>query len=883
MVKYYASTSSEVSQLEKKHMEEIRSIAGECMVLLENDGTLPLTGKAGKIALYGNGARGTVKGGTGSGDVYSRVVINIEQGLEEAGFTITTKSWLDSCDKLMEEMKTAFITQLEAEAKEKGVTPMDIILERPVAGPELRISSVTQEDVNTSNTDTAIYVLARKSGEGADRFYAEGDYLLTKEEVATLQFIRRAYAKCILLLNVGGIIDLKAISEIGFNSVMLISQAGNITGYAAADVLCAKTFPSGKLADTWAEDYYDYPNSKSFSHNNGNVDDEYYSEGIYVGYRYFDSFNVTPRYCFGYGRSYTDFLVQTQNVIADEEKVTVTVKVSNTGKIYSGKEVVQIYYSAPSGKVEKPYQELVAFGKTMLLAPGESQVLSISFKTSSMASYRKEKASWIMEAGEYLIRVGENSRNTRIEAVIILEQEAVTEVLTNLFQEEPNLTEISAEGTISYSYAEEKSEKTAARRIPIEAAKILTNKVKYQADKINYSSTVPEKITMEDVIASKYSLEEMTAQLTIDEMAQLCVGTSRGSLFSEDIIGNASVVAPGAAGDTTSLMATDRLIRNLILADGPAGVRLKPHFKTTKEGVLLPGGNIFMEEASGFASQEKTSEDVIDYYQYTTAIPIASLLASSWDMEAIEKAGYIVGEEMLQFGINLWLAPGMNIHRNPLCGRNFEYYSEDPILTGMCAAATTLGVQAHPGIGTTIKHYAVNNQEDNRLFSNSLVSERTLREIYLKGFEIAVMTAQPMAVMTSYNLMNGIHTANSYDLLTAALREEWGFAGLVMTDWCTSQDLPFMHSEIRKYPVSSSPLCIKAGNDLQMPGCQQNIEDIIEAVNAGEAAAPDALTLGDLQFCARNILNIIKQSSCYEGAKPYNEQFGELPWIMKVR
>lgn len=230
--------------------------------------------------------------------------------------------------------------------------------------------------------------------------------------------------------------------------------------------------------------------------------------------------------------------------------------------------------------------------------------------------------------------------------------------------------------------------------------------------------------------------------------------------------------------------------------------------------------------------------------------------------------------------MTLWLAPGMNIHRNPLCGRNFEYYSEDPLLTGMCAAADTKGVQSRPGIGTTIKHFAANSQEDNRMFSNAHISERALREIYLKGFEITVKTSQPMSIMSSYNLLNGTHTANHYDLLTSAARDEWGFAGLVMTDWFTSQDPSFMFgAAVHKYPISSSPLCIKAGNDLQMPGCQKNVDDIVEAVEHPEKAGEEALTLGELQACAARILNVIARSSCYEGSAPYGEQFGELLWI----
>lgn len=239
-------------------------------------------------------------------------------------------------------------------------------------------------------------------------------------------------------------------------------------------------------------------------------------------------------------------------------------------------------------------------------------------------------------------------------------------------------------------------------------------------------------------------------------------------------------------------------------------------------------------------------EDAVDYYQYCTAIPIATLLAQTWDQALIEEAGDIVGEEMEEFGVTLWLAPGMNIHRNPLCGRNFEYYSEDPLISGLCAAADTIGVQSHKGCSTTIKHFALNNQEDNRAHSNSHCSERALREIYLKGFEIAIQKANPKALMTSYNLVNGIHTANHKELLTDILRDEWKFQGLVMTDWGTTDPT----EGALKYGSSDPVLCIKSGNDLIMPGSQRDVDALISAVGK-------ELTLEELQICANRVLSLV--------------------------
>lgn len=298
----------------------------------------------------------------------------------------------------------------------------------------------------------------------------------------------------------------------------------------------------------------------------------------------------------------------------------------------------------------------------------------------------------------------------------------------------------------------------------------------------------------------------------------------------------------------------------MILADGPAGLRLQPHFKTTKDGTLLPGGEVIGDAYTPFDPNLKEDE-VDDYYQYCTAIPIGWALAQSWNTELVEKAGDMVGAEMEQFHVDLWLAPAMNIHRNPLCGRNFEYYSEDPLVSGKVAAAMTNGVQKHAGKGTTIKHFAVNNQEDNRYFVNAHVSERALREIYLKGFEITVRESQPLSIMTSYNLLNGIHTANSHDLIQGMARDEWGFEGTIMTDWFTSQDMPMLTGKFKPiYPISASTGCIYAGNDMQMPGCQKNVDDIVKAVETGEEIDGYKITKADLQYNAANVIRVVAKT-----------------------
>ncbi|MDY3918278.1 MAG: glycoside hydrolase family 3 C-terminal domain-containing protein [Candidatus Limivivens sp.] len=874
MPKLFAATSPEISDREKRNMERSRKIAAQGMVLLENNGALPLKGTPGRIALFGNGARHTVKGGTGSGDVNSRLVVNVEQGLEAAGFTVTTKNWLDRFDEKLAGARAVYFDELRSVMGTDGHGALMKLFNDPFREPP--IVPVTEEDIAGSAADTAVYVMARNSGEGRDRRDIPGQYELFEEEKAAILALTAGYSRVIVVLNVGGVIDTKFLRGTkGIGAVLLMSQAGNVGGHALADVLTGKVTPSGHLASTWAENYQDYPCADTFSFRNGDTDDEYYREGIYVGYRYFDSFHVTPAYPFGYGLSYTEFEVKAKKAEVSGGQVTVEAVVTNTGDTYSGKEVVQVYYSAPKGRLEKPYQELAAYAKTRELAPGESETLTLSYPVTAMASYDEARASWVLEAGNYYIRVGVNSRNTHIAGVVVLDQEAVTERLSNRFAPDSSLELLSAEGVEPWSYEGEEQEKAEAEISRISGAELSCFTAVYREKNEEISGGADFKITMKDVKAGKASLDDLVSQLTVEEMAELCVGTARGGDGGGAVIGSASALCPGAAGDTTSRMIGDRDIRNMILADGPAGLRLAKTFLADGEGNQLFGGGISipeMEELMGKMPQPEIPEDARTYYQYCTAIPIATLLAQTWDVNLIEEAGDIVGEEMTELGVTLWLAPGMNIHRNPLCGRNFEYYSEDPLVAGLCAAYDTLGVQKHPGVGTTIKHFAFNNQEDNRMHTNAHISERAIREIFLKGFEIAVRMAQPMSIMTSYNLINGIHTANSYDLLTAVAREEWGFRGIVMTDWGTTGSIEMEPGKTFKYGTSSAAGCIRAGNDLIMPGSQGDVDEIIRSVGAQEGSVTCPITLGDLQACAKRMLNLIMQSAVYEDAKPYGPQ-----------
>lgn len=860
MANVHAPTSSALSAQEKEHASRSRKLASMGMVLLENHGGLPL--QEGKtIALFGNGVRSTVKGGSGSGDVNCREVINIERAFEEAGYQVTTKPWLDRYETAVREAHLAYMMRLQERIATEGMgAALDYLLHPFQAPPVVPVSA---EDL-CRDADTALYVLSRNSGEGADRKPIPGDYRLYPEEEALLDELLNAYRQVILVLNVGGVIDssyFKGNDRIA--AVLLMSQGGTNGARALVDVLTGAVTPSGHLTTTWAAAYEDYPGAGSFSHMNGDLDDEYYHEGIFVGYRYFDSFQVKPNYPFGYGLSYTTFSVETTKVEVSEEVIKVHVAVKNTGDTYSGREVVQVYASAPEGQLVKPCKELVAFGKTKELLPGESDELILSFETAQMASYDEKSSAWVLEKGEYLLRVGTDCESTKVAARIQLDETAAVSKLSGHLPGDPELEEITPPDAYRRSDPTQEHETTAAAQFVLTADKILCKTAEPPAHTETVGSDGTRPITLEDVRSGNASIHELTAQLTVEEMAELCVGTARSGPGANSMIGAASNQVPGAAGDTSSVLLESRSIPNLILADGPAGLRLSKSFATDTAGCVIPGTEsmpLADFDVPSSVTPETLPAGAIMRYQYCTAIPIATMLAQTWDLDAVEEAGDLVGAEMEQFGVHLWLAPGMNIHRNPLCGRNFEYYSEDPLLSGKCAAADTKGVQKHKGCGTTIKHFACNNQEDNRTHTNAHVSERALREIYLKGFEIAVKESHPKAIMTSYNLLNGIHTANHYDLITSVARREWGFSGLVMTDWGTTGRMELLSSDENfKYGCSSAAGCIKAGNDLIMPGSQEDMDEIIcsVAANAGQENGSDSLSVAELRDCAEHILQVI--------------------------
>ena len=743
---YVGTTSTVMSQREKDNAILAREAAAEGFVLLKNEAqTLPL--KPGtKIGLYGAGAVRTIKGGTGSGDVNNRYNVNIYDGLKNAGYEITSVEWLEGYDRgylaARESWKAEIFRKLTEECNGNffeaySTTPFSM-----PAG-----AAIDEAAAKEDGAEIAMYVLARIAGENADRRDEAGDYYITEEERAQIAALCEAYEKVILVVNTGGLIDLAFTDEFpNITAVLQFVQAGQEGGNALADVISGKVTPSGKLVDSWALDYMDYPNAAYFSHKSGDVYREEYREGIYVGYRYFDTFDVPVRYSFGYGLSYTEFDIKVTGIskqISAQGKPTLSVSVDviNTGAAYSGKEVVQVYVSCPQGKLPKEFRRLAAFGKTKLLAPGETQSLTLSMELYQLASYSEEQAAWLLETGTYGIWVG-NALSTAAlcgtfvldETKVLVQCEHICPLKESLEELQPDKAKLEEKQTAWLRKAEE-------RKLP---------KVQISAKELPTETVVYEKL--QDQYPGRAG--EIVDQLSTEELIALATGDPAKDQGAS-ALGSAGQTVPGAAAETVTVAEkAPYYVASIVLADGPAGLRLRSEYQVREDG-SIDGGDFLDGFENGYFAEPKESKGIV-YHQYCTAIPVGTLLAQSWNLELMHTLGRMIAGEMNEFEVTLWLAPGMNIHRNPLCGRNFEYYSEDPLLAGSMAAAMTQGVQSIPGCGTTIKHFACNNQEDNRMGSDSILSERTLREIYLKGFETAIRSAQPMAMMTSYNLINGV-------------------------------------------------------------------------------------------------------------------------------
>ncbi|MCR5452690.1 MAG: glycoside hydrolase family 3 C-terminal domain-containing protein [Lachnospiraceae bacterium] len=825
-----------LEQYEKKHLRELRNFIAECTLFLKNDRTFPIKHPC-EVALYGNGARRTIFGGTGSGEVNSRFKVSIEKGLEKAGFTVTTGDWLNSYDRIFKDARKKFVQMIKERSKAQG-------LSGPVAG----MGSVMPEpdyDLPLNGTgDLAIYVLSRICGEGADRLLKKGDIFLTDTEVKTIHELNEKHSKFMLVLNVGGPVDLSPVSDI--KNILLLSQLGAGAGVTFTDILLGKQNPSGKLATTWSC-WSDYPHIGDF----GDINDTRYDEGIYVGYRYFDTVGKKAMFPFGFGASYTKFEVTPKSISAKKDTLTVKAKVKNTGK-FAGKEVVQLYVSKPGDKYDEPYQVLAGWIKTPLIEPDGQATVSVRFSLSDITTYDSKAEAYVLEKGNYILRIGNSSRNTSVAGVAALDKDVTVRKVKN--------------SCGNADINEWIPEKRRYNRIPKDCPVIDIHAEDIKTEQVSYrlrESVLPE-----------------VKNLTNEELAMLSVGSAAEGVKNLSIVGNAAQDVAGAAGQTHTALSY-KGFSSLIMADGPAGLRLSKNYYIDNSGAH-PVGTAMPETMLDFlptmVSRSMRNKGAVvskikgTLHQYCTAIPIGTAIAQSWNTRLAEACGDIVGSEMEIFGVHLWLAPALNIHRDIRCGRNFEYFSEDPLISGKFAAALTQGVQEHPNCAVTIKHFAANNQETNRYNSNSIVSERAMREIYLKGFEIVVKEASPKTVMTSYNLLNGTHTSEHVGLLRDILRCEFGFKGVIMTDWIIEGGTLDKRS-LHRGPISS--YIANAGSELVMPGSVREANDIIDALNTGELSRDRVeKNISRLLSLIRELIPISESKS--EKREPVNIDFSKM-------
>ena len=724
---YNGYAYSDVPDLQE-HAAVSASAAAEGMVLLKNDDcTLPL--KSGKVALFGNASYDILVGGTGSGNVNRKYKVPLDEGLRNAGFEI---------DLELAHQYKEFITREKAAAGQENFWWIPPI-------PEM---SLTQESVRQAirNTDVAVLTVGRVAGEGEDRKVEPGDYLLSSTEQENLRLlaseVHAAGKKLVLVLNMGGIVDLTDYTELP-DAILHAWMGGQESGNALAAVLSGKNNPSGKLPFTWARCYEDYPSSRNFPLSDSDSAKVCYKEGVNVGYRYFENSDSAPLYPFGFGLSYTSFEYSAPSVKKTRDGLLASVTVFNSG-VYPGREVVQLYVSGPGSSMG----ELKAFAKTRELAPGESQTLELTLSDYSLSSFESSDACWKTARGVYTLFFSASSADPRC--------------------------------TVKYEFGKEKV-------WPVS----------------------------EPLMLSADNIPQIVEAMTVEEKARVLVGNGMGKAepgFS--ITGSDALLLHGAAGITVGI---PRLgIPGTALCDGPAGVRINP---------FRPG-------------EDRTF--------YCTGFPVGVSLAGTWNTALVEEVGDAIGEEALEYGADCLLAPAVNLHRNPLNGRNFEYYSEDPLLSGKTAAAYIRGVQGK-GISTSLKHFAVNNQETMRDYNDARVGQRALRELYLKNFEIAVKEGHPWTMMTTVNAINGQSAKESHDLLTTILREEWGFDGLVMTDW---------------QPLTDTPAEIHAGNDLMEPGFASQYQDIVDGVSSG------ALSMEDLDKSVTRLLEYVVKTPRFKEYRP---------------
>ncbi len=757
--------------------EILREAAGETAILLENNGVLPFKNGT-RVSLFGRVQNDWFFTGYGSGgDVKKPYGVNLIEGLK-------------NCEDLV--LNTQLSDMYESWCREN---PVDhgVWGHWPRFYPEMPLTAEIVKKAK-QNSDNAVFVMGRSSGEDRENALEKGSFYITDDERMALHRICEQFDNVTILLNIGSVMDMSWLREFGnkIGAVMIVWQGGMESGNAVADLLCGKVNPCGRLTDTIARKYEDYPSSDNF----GKLEYNFYEEDIYVGYRYFETFNKDAVvYPFGYGLSYTDFEIKFDGAEQNDDNVIVKCTVKNTGSL-AGKEVVQVYVSKPCGRLGNPAKELVAFGKTKVLEPQESETLEIAVPVERFWSYDDNGASgyafsYVMEKGEYALCVGNNVRNA--EKVWRYYQEETKEML--------KLKQVSAP---QISFKRFVNTENGLEKRPVRTRQYDLKKVILENIGEDVTMTGDKGYKLSDVESGAVSMEDFVAQLSLVELEAI----SRGDYKMDSPLG-----AKGNAGAMGGILQSlrNKGIPPMITTDGPSGIRL---------------------------------------LSYCSLIPNGTALASTFNTELVERVYAKLSEELKEKGSDILLGPGMNIHRSHLCGRNFEYYSEDPVVTGLIGAAAVKGIQTCGGSACP-KHYACNNQEVNRTKNDSRVSERALREIYLKGFEICVKTAKPNTIMTSYNKINGVWGHYNYELCERVLRDEWEFDGVVMTDWwmrpSKSPEFPEMCDQAYR---------VRAGVNVLMPGGDRVTNGKPDGTLLKTYGKKDGITLYEMQRNASFVLKL---------------------------
>jgi len=762
-----------------------RRAAAEGIVLLKNNGVLPIREKD-KVSVFGRTAINYFAVGYGSGgDVRHPYIVNIIDGLANNGVSVN-KELLDVYAKWV--------------SKPKNIPDEGFWGNWPMNFPEMPLNRKIVRQAAAAS-DMALVIIGRAAGEDRENKLIKGSYYLTDTERRMLDMVTSEFTRTAVVLDCGNIIDMSWTKIYGdkIGAIVYAWQGGMESGNAVCDALTGRVNPCGKLADTIAVSYDAFPTAANF----GNNDFNNYVEDIYAGYRYFETFSYDKvLYPFGFGLSYTNFEIKASGE-ARGNIIDIKVAVKNTGKL-PGKEVVQVYVSAPQGVLGKPERALAAFAKTKELQPAEIQELALSFDLADFASYDDSgitghKSAWLLEKGRYTVYAGCDVRTAGAVFTCELNETAVIRQVSEVMAVKPNAVfkRLARRDGLAV-YEDVPTVTTNLKEI------ILNNLPK----EIPFTGDAGLKLS--DVKSGKCSMEQFVAQLTPAELDDLCHG--EGRMNSKLGTGGNS----GALGGISEPLRA-KGIPPVITVDGPAGVRLK---------------------------------------RTCTLLPCGTALACTFDTELVAEVYTAVAAEMKRYSVDILLAPGMNIHRDPLCGRNFEYFSEDPLLSGKMGAAVVNGLQ-RAGVSASPKHFACNNQEKNRSNNDSRVSERALREIYLKGFEIMVKESNPHTVMTSYNKINGVWSHYNYELATVVLREEWGYNGLVITDWWmragVSPEFPLLKNDAYR---------VRAQVDVLMPGGAGPHPSTEVGRNLLDTyGQPDGITLGELQRTAANVLNYVLISS----------------------